>query len=60
MQGKIVCIALEYILKLWNITFKLKRYPDAKDPPGSHDIIIVASRHVENVIKMTKCGIEDK
>jgi hypothetical protein len=37
-----------------------KRYPSAKAPLGPDGIIIVSSRHVEAIILMTRCGLEDK
>ncbi len=36
------------------------RYPTAKGLLASYDIIITATRHVEAIILMTRCGSEDK
>ena len=41
------------------ISFR-EKYPSAKEPMGLHDIIIVASRHVEAIILMTRSGSGDK
>jgi hypothetical protein len=38
----------------------LEKEPSAKEPLGFHDIIIVASTHVEVIIVMTRCGSKDK
>ena len=37
-----------------------EKYPSAKAPIGSNDIIIVASRHVECVILMQRSGLKDE
>ena len=37
-----------------------EKYPSAKAPIGSNDIIFVYSRHVEAIILMTRSGSGDK
>jgi hypothetical protein len=52
--------AFDMKVRMWKFNIQkllinfYEKEPSAKDPPGSHDIIIVASRHVEVIILLQK------